>query len=235
MVSIQADQESTGSNIKINLTSEKPGESIRFTLDNTDPSKKSQKFEEPFSIHKTTTVKAALFINDKQAGKITKKTFHFHKAVGKDVQYTISHKQKYSGAGPLTLVDGFTGTSNYNDGYWQGWEADNIDVMIDLQNTEKITQISVGLLESQPSWIFLPTHIKVSFSEDGELFQNDKTVSLEDGERNGKQNRRVAMLTDLKSSGRFVRIQAINRKTCPEWHEGAGDKSWIFADEIVVE
>ena len=101
-------------------------------MDNNDPSKKSQKFEEPFSIYKTTTVKAALFIKDKQAGQTTKKTFHFHKAVGKDVQYAISHKQKYPGAGPLTLVDGFTGTSNYNDGYWQGWEADNIDVVIDL-------------------------------------------------------------------------------------------------------
>ena len=235
IVSIQADQESTGSNIKINLTSEKPGESIRFTLDNNDPSKKSQKFVEPFSIYKTTTVKAALFIQDKQAGQTTKKTFHFHKAVGKDVQYAISHKRKYPGAGPLTLVDGFTGTSNYNDGYWQGWEADNIDVVIDLQNTEKITQISVGLLESEPSWIFLPTHVKVSFSEDGELFQNEKTVSLEDGEQNGKPNRRVARLTGLKSSGRFVKVQAINRKTCPEWHVGAGEKAWIFADEIVVE
>ena len=108
-------------------------------------------------------------------------------------------------------------------------------MVIDLQNTEKITQISVGLLESQPSWIFLPTHVKVSFSEDGELFQNEKTVSLEDGERNGKPNRRVARLTGLKSSGRFVKIQAINRKTCPEWHVGAGEKAWIFADEIVVE
>jgi len=34
---------------------------------------------------------------------------------------------------------------------------------------------------------------------------------------------------------RYVRIHAKNRKTCPENHPAAGGKTWIFADEIVVE
>ena len=164
-------------------------------------------------------------MNGKQAGQTTKKTFHFHKAVGKDVQYAISHKQKYSGAGPFTLVDGLTGTNSYNDGYWQGWEADNMDVVIDLQNTEKITQVSVGLLESHQSWIFLPTYVKFSFSDDGKDFQNEKTVALNDGERNGKPNRRVAEISNIGYPSRFIRVQAINRKICPEWHLGGGGKA----------
>ena len=105
-----------GAGFRINLTSEKPGESIRFTTDGSEPSMHSPRFKEPFSINKTTIVKTALFMNGNQAGKTTKKTFHFHKAVGKDVQYAIPHKQKYSGAGPFTLVDGLTGTTSYNDG-----------------------------------------------------------------------------------------------------------------------
>ena len=108
IVSIQADQKNLGTGFRINLTSEKPGEFIRFTTDGSGPSIDSPRFTKPFSINKTTTVKAALFINEKQAGKTTTKTFHFHKAVGKDIQYNISHKQKYPGAGPFTLVDGLT-------------------------------------------------------------------------------------------------------------------------------
>ena len=235
VVSIQADQKKIGMGFRVNLTSEKPGQSIRFTIDGSEPSIDSPLFNEPFSINRTTTVKTALFINGKQAGQTTKKTFHFHKAVGKDVQYAISHKQKYSGAGPFTLVDGLTGTTSYNDGYWQGWEADNMDVVIDLQNTEKITQVSVGLLESHQSWIFLPTYVKFSFSDDGKDFQNEKTVALNDGERNGKPNRRVAEISNIGYPSRFIRVQAINRKICPEWHLGGGGKAWIFSDEIVVE
>ena len=235
IVSIQADQKNLGTGFRINLTSEKPGEFIRFTTDGSGPSIDSPRFTKPFSINKTTTVKAALFINEKQAGQTTTKTFHFHKAVGKDVQYTISHKQNYPGAGPLTLVDGLTGNTNYNDGYWQGWEGDNLDVVIDLHTQKKITQITVGLLESHPSWIFVPTHVRVSFSNNSKDFQNEKTIALYDGERNGNPNRKVAKISNIELSSRFIRVQAINRKICPEWHDGTGGGAWIFADEIIVE
>ena len=109
-----------------------------------------------------------------------------------------------------------------------------MDVVIDLQTTEKITRVAVGLLESQPSWIFLPTHVKVSFSDNGMDFQNEKTVALEDGERNGKPNRQVAEIANIEHSSRFIRIQAVNRKICPEWHGGANGMAWVFADEIII-
>ena len=110
-----------------------------------------------------------------------------------------------------------------------------MDVVIDLQNTEKITRVSIGLLESQPSWVFLPTHVKFSFSDDGKNFQNEKTVAINDGEQNGKPNRRVVEILNIGYSSRFIKVLAINRKTCPEWHLGAGGMAWIFVDEIVVE
>jgi len=33
---------------------------------------------------------------------------------------------------------------------------------------------------------------------------------------------------------RFIRVIAVNIKTCPEWHVGKGSKAWVFADEVVV-
>ncbi len=149
--------------------------------------------------------------------------------------YKIPHKQKYFGGNPLTLVDGLTGTTSYNDGYWQGWEGENLDVVSDLGKPEIVNQIAFSFLESQRSWIFLPTKIKVSFSMDGETFTDERSVVVKDGERNGDANRQISELNGLQHSAQFIRIQAINRKTCPDWHDGAGGKAWIFADEIVVE
>ena len=234
VVSIQANQESMGSEFRINLTSEKPGESIRFTLDESDPSISSPEFKASFSIDETSTVKAALFMDGKRTGKTSEKTIYFHKAIGKPVSYKIPHKQKYSGGGPLTLVDGLTGTTNYNDGYWQGWEGEDLDVVIDLGEPEFIEKISLSFLEAQGSWIFLPTEVVVSFSDEGNSFKHEKKLSLIDGENFGENNRKVVDMNSLNSSGRFVRVQAINRKICPDWHDGTGGKAWIFADEIVV-
>ena len=104
-----------------------------------------------------------------------------------------------------------------------------------LHTKKKITQITVGLLESHPSWIFVPTHVRVSFSNNSKDFQNEKTIALYDGERNGNPNRKVAKISNIELSSRFIRVQAINRKICPEWHDGAGGGAWIFADEIIVE
>ena len=235
VVTIQADQKGTGSAFRINLTSEKPGETIRFTLNGSDLSLTSAIFKNPFSIDKTSIVKAGLFIDRKLAGQTSEKTIYFHKAVGKSVTYNIHHKQKYSGAGPLTMVDGLTGTTSFNDGYWQGWESENLDVIIDLGEAEPIEKISFSFLESQRSWIFLPTEVKISFSMDGESFADARSVALMDGENNGKANRIMATIETLNIPSRYLRIQAINRKTCPDWHEGAGGKAWIFSDEIVVE
>jgi hypothetical protein len=33
---------------------------------------------------------------------------------------------------------------------------------------------------------------------------------------------------------RFVRVTAVSIGTCPEGHAGAGEKAWLFADEIAV-
>jgi hypothetical protein len=39
----------------------------------------------------------------------------------------------------------------------------------------------------------------------------------------------------MKESARFIKVQATNLGTCPAWHVGAGEKAWIFVDEITVE
>ncbi|MDD2964565.1 MAG: hypothetical protein PHQ65_03780 [Bacteroidales bacterium] len=36
-------------------------------------------------------------------------------------------------------------------------------------------------------------------------------------------------------SARYIRMVAENPGPCPSWHLGAGGKSWIFADEWIVE
>jgi hypothetical protein len=35
-------------------------------------------------------------------------------------------------------------------------------------------------------------------------------------------------------NARYVRLRAKNLGICPEWHKGAGNKAWLFVDEITV-
>jgi len=35
-------------------------------------------------------------------------------------------------------------------------------------------------------------------------------------------------------NARYVRVKAVNMGKCPQWHKGAGNKAWLFADEISI-
>ena len=235
IVSINVDPSSNNQEHRITLSSEKPGETIRFTLDGSEPTNESKLYGSPIVINGRTMIKAALFINNEQKGKTSEKIVHFSKAIGKRVKYNTIYKARYSGSGPLTLVDGLTGSIAHKDNYWQGWQKENMDVTIDLLNIEKISKVSIGFLESHGSWIFLPTLAIVSFSNDGESFNQKVEIKIDDGIRSGSANRIELESQDLNLSARFIRVEAVNRGVCPDWHPGAGGKTWIFSDEIVIE
>ena len=34
---------------------------------------------------------------------------------------------------------------------------------------------------------------------------------------------------------RYIKMVAKSLGVCPDWHVGAGDKAWLFCDEIIIE
>ena len=39
-------------------------------------------------------------------------------------------------------------------------------------------------------------------------------------------------LTNTKA--KYIKVKALNYGICPEWHLGAGGKTWLFVDEIAI-
>jgi hypothetical protein len=157
-----------------------------------------------------------------------------HKALLKKIYPSIPPSVKYSGGKTETLTDGMRGTTDWNY-FWLGWEGEDMDVTIDLGEPDTVRKVSIGFLQDNRSWIFMPERVTIWFSVDGEKFSNAVEIS----------NDVPANYTDLvikpfeietgEIKARYIRIHALNRKVCPENHPAAGGKAWIFTDEIVVE
>jgi hypothetical protein len=77
--------------------------------------------------------------------------------------------------------------------------------------------------------------VEYALSHDGETFRSVATPSNTiPAERPGIF--RTPFAAEIEpTTARFVRVKTASLKTCPEWHNGAGGPSWIFADEIIVE
>ncbi len=224
----------TNNSVQVRLESELKDPEIRYTLDGSDPAASSSIYEKPIEIKSTTTVKAGIFKDGKLKRLPSEKTIRFHNALGKEVVYQNPFSEKYDAGGKYGLVDGLTGAIYHGDGFWQGFFGDDLDVVVDLGQVQAISAISVSFLQKMPTWIFMPVYVVFSVSEDGKTYEEiaviDNIIPLE---------KKEAVIKEFKKNfpevnARYIKVKAKNIGTCPEWHSGAGNPAWIFADEIVV-
>ena len=226
--------DSTSGKFEVALSSEVYQPEIRYTLDGSDPVKESEKYASPFIIDTTTTIKAVIYKEDSLMEKVSERKIFFHKALRKPVKYENEWSFKYPGMGATTLVDGIKGSERFNDHCWQGFNGDDLIIIIDLEGTIPVRKVNVGFYQTQRSWIFLPA--KVDFSivdEKGNMvnFEVENDVPMEE---------EGVILKDFSVEfeqviAKEIVIHAWNIGVCPVWHPGAGGKAWIFVDEIIIE
>jgi len=103
-----------------------------------------------------------------------------------------------------------------------------------LGKTIQANTIRSSFLSDNNNWIFLPKQVNVEVSEDGITYKSVGIWNL----KSFAEIKDVVIqpvIFQLKSKIRFIKLSAINQGTCPEWHPGAGNKCWLFVDEIVLE
>ncbi len=160
----------------------------------------------------------------------------FHKAIGAKIAYLQAVNTKYPGTGEFPLLDGIRGSLSHTDGRWQGFRGNDLEVVIDLGKVQDIKKLSAGFLQDQKRWIFLPLEVSFYISDDGQNFNLVDSVKNEISPENEE-----ALIKDFESlpdellHARYVKVKGENMKVCPAWHPGAGDPSWIFADEVIIQ
>jgi beta-galactosidase len=163
-----------------------------------------------------------------------------HLARGAPLTVVTPASSPYSRGGDPALVDGVRGSIDRRGGDWQGYEEQDLEVVIDLETPVPIERVKIGFLRVLWARIFLPSAVEVSLSEDGETYttlgtaihdvspddRTDKRHYFEAIGQPGEEGRGVA---------RYVRVRAVNIGRAPPDHERAGEPAWLYADEIIVE
>ncbi|MEO5643610.1 MAG: GH92 family glycosyl hydrolase [Bacteroidia bacterium] len=152
----------------------------------------------------------------------------------RSIKLNSTYANQYAAGGDQALIDGIRGSDNFRTGSWQGYEGKDIDAVIDLGAVKEISKITLGCLQDQGSWIFLPYEVIFYSSMDGENF-----TEIGKDKNTIPQNTSVATLHDFSivkpTKARYIKVVARNSGLCPQWHPGKGSPSWLFADEIVIE
>lgn len=208
---------------------------IYYTLDGSEPSDKSTKYEKPLEINSSTKIRAVAYRKGIKSKEYTE-SFGFNKATFRDIKIENEPHKSYTYDGAITLVNGKRGGLSHSNGEWLGFYNTDFVATIDLSKSVDISNVTTGTLVSIGSWIFGATGYTVSVSEDGINFKqvyNEEYPVIDNSNPNNRVQDLVAKFPTEKA--RYVKIIAKVTKTIPDWHPGKGSPSFVFVDEIIIE
>jgi hexosaminidase len=219
-------------NVALSTDAWKP--EIRYTTDGSEPGAESTKYNGPFEIKETTTVKALVVKDGKPMSKALATDFFIHKAIASKVSMEFDNHKRYNSTGEYALVNGIRGSKGYGDGNWKGFYSDDCVATIDLGEEKSFSKVKVGVLQAYGAWIFYPTEVVVEVSKNGEDFKKLGVVK-----NKVSPSSQDAQIQDLivrkKSKAQYIRVTAKNIGVCPKGHSGEGEPAYLFVDEIIVE
>jgi len=190
-------------------------------------------YEAPFTITDDCTI--AMYAQKDSLGESQTTTASFVKLPpNRTIAITGKYANQYSAGGDHALIDGIRGGENFRTGAWQGYYAQDVEVVVDISEPQTVSYIALGCLQDQGSWIFMPQQVEFFVSTDGHAFQpvgSVKNTTSEEVEG--------AVVKDFEvkirpTAARYVKVAVKNFGKCPVWHVGAGNDTWFFLDEVVI-
>lgn len=205
---------------------------IYYTLDGSDPKSHGIRYEHPFELHKSAEIKAVSVRNGK-ASEVATEVIDYNLATMRPIVLNSKPEERFTYKGASLLVDGLLGDGNYRSGQYLGFYGKDLDVTVDLQESQRVSSIFVSTCLVPGDYIFGLIGLEVYASEDGEKFRKiaeKKIPILSQGAANNITRREEMSFPPLTT--RYIRIVGKTINALPQWHPGKGKKAFIFVDEI---
>ncbi|HRD51447.1 MAG TPA: hypothetical protein PKY96_02245, partial [Flavobacteriales bacterium] len=208
---------------------------IEYRIDEGEP----RRYESPFWIQHSCTITATALVPGTQGRKnlIASKpaTANFKKYEGgRTITMESTYANQYSAGGKNALIDGVRGGKDFRTGEWQGYEGQDVVLMIDLGRVQRLKRVGLSLLQDQKSWIWLPSEVTFSVSTNQRQWSSATVTHDVDRQQDGAITRELWRELGGRKA-RYIAVTAKNAGPCPDWHPGKGGKTWVFADEVLIE
>jgi len=209
-----------------------PETQIYYTTDGSIPAPThGTLYTEPIPLTEDVTIKAIAYNDYTGASQVAEATYtRFVK--DKSMKYFTQPSPQYSEGGEDGLIDNMRGKVNWRIGGWQGFPG-SFEGVIDLQSVKTVSEVTASCLEDVRAWIFFPSSVEVSISEDGKNYTTfGKAEGIGSVKSDDAKLHEFAVKGNAK--GRYLKVKVNSFGPMPEWHVSPGQQSWLFMDEIIV-
>lgn len=220
--------------MNVTLTCDTPNAKIYYTLDGSEPTKKSKLYTKPFAISESVTLKVKAFAKDYLPSFTLVEDFK--RLEIKTTKFVNNPHENYCKDYETSLMDGKKGVAGNWSEHWLGFFGDDADFTIELSRPLDMDYVFVGFGAASNDWVLAPKSVWVSVSQDGEIFTAPARVEFPVYNGAVDKKRREDGRAVLNAKGvKYIRVVAKNHGTLPEWHDFAGEKAWIMLDEIRID
>lgn len=209
--------------IRLTLESEKTAPAIYYTLDGSDPTPRSLRYDGPITIGRRADVVAGMYAGGEMKRPFFRRSLDYHKAVGTAVSYANPWNASYPAAREATLTDGLRGGDRYGDGFWQGF-TDDMEVTVDLGAAQTLRSVALTFMQQTGPGVYMPQYVEVSLSEDGQTWRKAQRVPNDVDEAEKKLVLKTFKAAFKKQKARYVKVVA----------KKGGPNRFMFTDEIVI-
>ncbi|MDG1842636.1 MAG: glycoside hydrolase family 92 protein, partial [Crocinitomicaceae bacterium] len=217
---------------------------IEYSINN----KEFKVYKRPFTIKQTSNIKIRSVQN---TGKGFKKYGNDSLLIGQTVESDFIKRDKsitlelqseyssqYTASGKDALIDKIKGGNDFRTGDWQGYYGKDIKGIITFEDPKAIEKINFSFFVDQRSWIFSPKELNIEISYNGIDFHPQKSIDIKNSLKRNDKQEKISFYVPFpksKEAVKKIRFTIKNPGLCPKWHLGAGNKSWVFIDEISFE
>ena len=229
---INANSDTFFDSLMVSMSHPVEGVKVYYTTDGSDPRENGIFYEQPLCFKENVTVRAAAEQDGRWSLPIDAQYYLI------DARHSVKlenmYNEQYEAGGLKALIDHQRGGENFRTGSWQGYYGVDLIATVDLGVSKYINRLAGSFLQEQRSWIWMPREVEYFVSEDGNSFRSVGKVmnEISDDDDNAVIQE---MSVRPRTNARYVKMVAKSIGTCPEWHVGAGQKAWIFCDELVIE
>lgn len=204
-----------------------------YTTDGTSPNAQSPSFDDVVDVLHAGTLKVAPFRQGLRYDDASSFTLHANLALGKPMTFAHPASPKY--AKEDALVDGVTGSADFHDGLWAGFQDNDLDATVDLQKDTAIHSIDIGFLQDIGSRILPPRQVTFLASGDGLHWTSLRVEPLKSDLGDAvPSSRRIVFNAGQPLRARYLRLVANRYTVLPVGFPGGDRNTWLFADEILV-
>jgi predicted alpha-1,2-mannosidase len=192
------------------------------------------KYNKPFVIDRTATLKAKVVNNGVESFIESCKLIKT--PAGRSIRLKTHYSSQYAAGGDKALIDMLRGGKDFKTGEWQGYHENDIYATVDLGKLQIVNKVGMGFLQDENSWIFMPRYVRFEVSENGrDYWDLGNVINRISQKTKGAVIKDFSISLQKPITIRYIRVFADNIGKCPEWHKGAGNKAWLFSDEIWTE